>query len=32
LDKLNIELEVLRSLLRMAYELHFIKSNSTGYF
>ena len=28
---LNIELEVLRSLLRIAYELHFMKANSLGY-
>jgi four helix bundle protein len=28
---LNIELEVLRSLLRIAYEMHFIKANSLGY-
>ena len=28
---LNIELEVLRSLLRIAYEMHFMKANSLGY-
>jgi four helix bundle protein len=28
---LNIELEVLRSLMRVAYEMHFIKANSLGY-
>ena len=28
---LDIELEVLRSLLRIAYELHFMKANSLGY-
>lgn len=28
---LNIELEVLRSLLRVAYEMHFMKANSLGY-
>jgi len=31
LDELNVELEVLRSLLRVAYELHFLKSESLGY-
>jgi len=31
LDQLNTELEVLRSLLRMAYELHFIKANSLAF-
>lgn len=31
LDELNVELEVLRSLLRVAYELHFLKSDSLGY-
>ncbi len=31
LDDLNVELEVLRSLLRVAYELHFIKASSLGY-
>ncbi len=31
LDALNVELEVLRSLLRVAYELHFLKSESLGY-
>ena len=31
LDDLNIELEVLRGLLRIAHELHFIKANSLGY-
>ena len=28
---MNVELEVLRSLLRVAYELHFIKASSLGY-
>ncbi len=31
LDDLNVELEVLRGLLRVAYEMHFIKANSLGY-
>ena len=31
LDTLNVELEVLRSLLRMAYELQFIKASSLGF-
>lgn len=31
LDDLNVELEVLRSLLRIAYEMHFIKTNSLAY-
>jgi len=31
LDDLNVELEVLRSLLRVAYEMNFMKANSLGY-
>lgn len=31
LDDLNVELEVLRSLLRIAFELHFIKASSLGF-
>ncbi len=31
LDDLNVELEVLRSLLRVGYELHFIKASSLGF-
>jgi len=31
LDTLNVELEVLRSLLRIAYELQFIKVSSLGF-
>jgi four helix bundle protein len=31
LHNLNIELEVLRSLLRIALEMHFIKASSLGY-
>ena len=31
LDALNVELEVLRDLLRVAYEVNFIKGNSLGY-
>lgn len=31
LDALNVELEVLRSLLRVAYELHFIKASSLAF-
>lgn len=31
LDKLNVELEVLRSLLRVGYELNFYKANSLGF-
>lgn len=31
LDVLNVELEVLRSLLRVAYEVKFIKGTSLGY-
>jgi hypothetical protein len=31
LDDLNIELEVLRGLLRIAHELHFIKASSLCY-
>ena len=31
LDDLNVELEMLRSLLRVAYGLKFIKANSLGY-
>lgn len=31
LERLNVELEVLRSLLRVAFDVHFIKANSLGY-
>ena len=31
LDELNVELEVLRGLLRVGYELHFYKANSLGF-
>ncbi len=31
LDALNVELDVLRSLLRMAYEIHFMNGQSLGY-
>ena len=31
LDTLNVELEVLRSLLRIAYELQFMKASSLGF-
>lgn len=31
LDELNVELEVLRSLLRVGYELHFYKAESLAY-
>ena len=31
LDALNVELEVLRDLLRVAYEVNFLKGNSLGY-
>lgn len=31
LDALNVELDVLRSLLRMAYEVHFLNGQSLGY-
>jgi four helix bundle protein len=31
LDELNVELEVLRSLLRVGYELHFYKADSLAY-
>lgn len=31
LDALNVELEVLRSLLRVAYELHFLTGDSLGF-
>jgi four helix bundle protein len=31
LDALNVELEVLRDLLRVAYEVHFMKGSSLGY-
>ena len=31
LDELNVELEVLRSLLRVGYELHFYKADSLTY-
>jgi len=31
LDELNVELEILRSLLRVGYELHFYKADSLAY-
>jgi hypothetical protein len=31
LDELNVELEVLRSLLRVGFELHFYKADSLAY-
>jgi hypothetical protein len=31
LDELNVELEILRSLLRVGYELHFYKAESLAY-